>query len=453
MNLRQKSLSLSVVAALAVIGCGKEAPPPAPAVQAPPPPPPPLVIKLGHVSPLTGPQAHLGKDNENGARLAVEDANAAKIKFGAQEVKFEMMGEDDQADPKQGNLVAQKFVDAKVNAVVGHLNSGTTIPASKLYSDAGIPQVSPSATNPTYTNQGFKTAFRVMANDVQQGKVLGEYAANQLKAKTIAIIDDKTAYGEGLAGEFKKAAEAAGAKVVAEEHTDDKAVDFKAILTKIKGKKPDLVFFGGMDPQAAPMAKQMLQLKMKAKFLLGDGGCTTDFIKNAADAAEGQYCSLPGVPLDKMPEGAKFAEKWTARFNKDGNTPIQLYAPYAYDAVMVVVEAVKRAKSGEPAKILAELPKTSHKGVTTTISFDEKGDLKDGAITLYQAKGGKWEALETIGGAPAAAAAPAAPAATPAAAPAAGAAPATAAAPVPAVPAAPAAAPAAPAATPAPAKK
>jgi branched-chain amino acid transport system substrate-binding protein len=402
MNVPVKAISLSVVAALAVMACGKEAPPPAPAASAPPPPPPPLVVKIGHAAPLTGPQAHIGKDNENGARLALEDANAANIKIGEQVVKFELLGEDDQADPKQGNLVAQKFVDAKVNAVVGHLNSGTTIPASKLYSDAGIPQVSPSATNPQYTNQGFKTAFRVMANDEQQGKVLGEYAVKNLKAKTVAIVDDKTAYGEGLATEFKKAAVAAGIKVVAEEHTDDKAVDFKSILTKIKGKKPDLIFYGGMDPQAAPMAMQIKQLAIKSKLLMGDGGCTSEFIKNAGDAAEGHYCSLPGIPYEKMPGGPKFIERFKAKFNSD----IQLYAPYAYDAAMVIVEAVKRAKSADPAKILAEVPKTDYQGVTTRITFDEKGDIKDGAISLYIAKGGKWEAMDTIGGAPAAPAQP-----------------------------------------------
>jgi len=396
MNTKNTAVAAAVVAALGLMACGKEAPPPPPAPAQAPAPQPPLTIKLGHSAPLTGPQAHLGKDNEYGAVLAIEDANAAKPKFGDREVVFSLVPEDDQADPKQGTLVAQKFVDAKVNAVIGHLNSGTTIPASKIYFDAGLPQVSPSATNPTYTKQGFKTAFRVMANDEQQGKVLGEYAAHQLKAKTVAVIDDKTAYGEGVAAEFKKAALAAGVKVVADEHTDDKAVDFAAILTKVKGKKPDLVFYGGMDAQAGPMAAQMKKLGVKAKFLMADGGCTTEFHKLAAAAADGAYCSLPGVPLDQMPGGPAFKEKFTKKFNTD----IQLYAPYVYDAVMTVVEAAKRAQSGDPAKILAELPKTDHQGVTAKITFDEFGDIKDGAITLYTAKAGKWEPLETIGGTP-----------------------------------------------------
>jgi branched-chain amino acid transport system substrate-binding protein len=384
---------MGTTAATAGTQSDKEVPPPATEAAAPAPTAP-LVIKLGHAAPLTGPQAHLGKDNENGARLAVDDLNASGMKLGGREVKFELLSEDDQADPKQGTLVAQKFVDAKVNAVIGHLNSGTTIPASKIYFDAGIPQVSPSATNPTYTNQGFKTAFRVMANDIQQGKVLGEYAANNLKAKTVAVIDDKTAYGEGVATEFKKAATAAGVKVVAEEHTDDKAVDFAAILTKIKGKKPDLVFYGGMDAQAGPMAAQMRKLGIKATYLMADGGCTTEFHKLAGEAGAGAYCSLPGVPLDQMPGGPSFKERYTTKFNTD----IQLYAPYVYDAVMVVADAITRAGSAEPEKIVEALPATDYQGVTAKITFDEKGDIKNGAITLYTAKDGKWAPLETIGG-------------------------------------------------------
>ncbi|MCC6658940.1 MAG: branched-chain amino acid ABC transporter substrate-binding protein, partial [Rhodocyclaceae bacterium] len=238
MRFPAKTLSLTVASALAVFGCGKEAPPPPPppkAEQPPAPPPKPtLTVKIGHSAPLTGPQAHLGKDNENGARLAIEEANARKLEIGGAMVTFELIGEDDQADPKQGTTVAQKLIDAKVNGVIGHLNSGTTIPASKLYSDAGLPQISPSATNPKYTQQGFKTAFRVMANDEQQGKVLGDYSTKQLAGKKIAIVDDRTAYGQGVADEFEKAAKAGGAAIVAREFTNDKATDFAAILTKIK---------------------------------------------------------------------------------------------------------------------------------------------------------------------------------------------------------------------------
>ena len=395
MQAKLSAITLSVVAALALGACGKKEEPKQVAAPAAPAPVamPVIVVKLGHVAPMTGPQAHLGKDNEYGALLAVEELNARGLEIGGAKVTFELLGEDDQADPKQGSIVAQKLVDAKVAGVIGHLNSGTTIPASKLYSDAGIPQISGSATNPKYTQQGFKTTFRVMANDVQQGKALGEFAARQ-GFRTVAVVDDRTAYGQGLADEFKKAAEAAGLKVVATEYTNDKATDFKAILTKIKSTKPDLVFFGGMDAQGGPMTKQMKELGIKARFLGGDGVCTPEFMKLGGEATEGNYCSLPGMPLEKLAKGPEFRDKFTKKFGAD----IQLYAPYVYDAVMVVADSMKRADSVEPAKYLPEVGKTNYDGVTALIAFDEFGDLKGGAISVYQYKGGKLEYVETLGG-------------------------------------------------------
>lgn len=229
------------------------------------------VVKIGHVGPTSGAIAHLGKDNENGARMAIDELNAKGVSIGGKKVKFELLAEDDGGDPKQGTAAAQKLVDSKVNGVVGHLNSGTSIPASKIYSDAGIPQISPSATNPKYTRQGFKTTFRVVADDVHLGGTLGRYAAKDLKGKSIAVIDDRTAYGQGVADEFEKGVKGAGGKTVAREFTNDKATDFTAILTNLKAKKPDIIFFGGMDAVAGPMIRQMKQLGIKAKFMGGDG--------------------------------------------------------------------------------------------------------------------------------------------------------------------------------------
>ena len=349
------------------------------------------IIKIGSVSPLTGPQAHLGKDNENGARLAVDEINAAGLTLGGKKMHIDLLSEDDQADPKTATTVAQKLVDSGVVGVIGHLNSGSTIPASTIYHAAGIPQISPSATAIAYTAQGYNTAFRVMTNDEQQGHVLGQYAVNKLGAKKIAVIDDRTAYGQGLADEFAKAAEAAGAEIVAREYTTDKSTDFMAILTSIKSKSPDLVFFAGMDPQAGPMARQMKQLGLKAQLLGGDGMQTPEFIKLAGADAEGAIASNPGLSLDAMPGGKAFKEKFTARFG-----PIQNYAPYAYDAVYVMVEAMKRADSSDPAKYLPELAKTDYQGVTGKIRFDSKGDVSGGAVTLYQVKNGAWHPLETV---------------------------------------------------------
>lgn len=349
------------------------------------------VIRIGSVSPLTGPQTHIGKDNENGARLAVDEINAQGLTLGGKAVRLELLSEDDQAEPKTATIVADKLLDAGVVAVIGHLNSGTTIPASKRYHDAGIPQISPSATAVAYTAQGFKNAYRVMANDAQQGKALGQFAVTRLGAKRIAIIDDRTAYGQGLADEFEKSAKAAGAEVVAREFTNDKATDFTAILTSIKGKTPDLLFFGGMDPQGGPMAQQMKRLGMSSKLLGGDGIQNANFLKLAGADGEGMLASSPGLPLDAMPGGTAFRQKFEAKYG-----PIQLYAPYAYDAVRVLVEAMKRADSAEPAKVVAALAQTNHQGVTGPVRFDAKGDTQDGAVTLYEVKNGAWAVVETL---------------------------------------------------------
>jgi len=353
------------------------------------------VIKIGHVAPLTGNQAHLGKDNENGARLAIEDLNEKKIKIGGQEVKFELLPEDDGADPKQGTAVAQKLVDAKVAGVIGHLNSGTTIPASKIYFEAGIPQISPSATNPKYTMQGYKTAFRVVANDGQLGGTLGRYAVKDLKGKAIAIIDDRTAYGQGVADEFEKAVKAAGGKLSGREFTNDKATDFAAILTKLKGSKPDVVFFGGMDAVAGPMLRQMKQLGIKAKFLGGDGICTAELAKLAGEAMgdEQVVCAEAGGVTAKQEKGL---EDFKARFKQKYNAEVQIYAPYVYDATMVMAAAMQKANSADPAKYLPELAKIGMTGVTGTIAFDAKGDIKDGTLTLFTYKKGQKEKIAVV---------------------------------------------------------
>ena len=354
------------------------------------------VVKIGHVGPVSGAIAHLGKDNENGARLAVEELNAKGVKINGQAVKFELVAEDDAADPKQGTAAAQKLVDSKVSGVIGHLNSGTSIPASKIYSDAGIPQISPSATNPKFTRNGFKTTFRVVADDVHLGGTLGRYAVGTLKAKSIAVIDDRTAYGQGVADEFKKAAIAAGGKVVGHEFTTDKASDFMAILTSLKAKNPDVVFFGGMDAVGGPMLRQMKSLGINAKFMGGDGICTTELVKLAGDAmADGQVvCAEAGGVDGSLKKGMDdFGLRYKKRFNDD----VKLYAPYVYDAVNVMVDAMVRAKSSDPAKYLPELAKTQgYKGVTGTISFDAKGDIQNGALTLYTYKGGKRDQIAVV---------------------------------------------------------
>lgn len=350
------------------------------------------VVKIGHVGPLTGAIAHLGKDNENGARLAVEEINKAGLMINGKKVTLELVAEDDAGDPKTGTAVAQKLVDSKVVAVVGHLNSGVSIPAAKIYSDAGTTQISPSSTNPAYTQQGFKTTYRVVATDAQQGPALANYASKTLKAKTVAIIDDATAYGKGLADEFEKTAKADGLKVVAREATNDKATDFKAILTKIKGTKPDVIMYGGMDATGGPLAKQARELGIKSKIVGGDGMCTDKVAELSGVAVENIICSEAGMALSKMAKGADFEKNYKARFNAG----VQIYAPFTYDAVYVIADAMKRANSTASADILAKMPSTDYNGLIGNIAFDPKGDMKVGIITLYEFKDKKKSVLDIV---------------------------------------------------------
>lgn len=354
-----------------------------------------LVVKIGHVAPTSGAIAHLGKDNENGARLAIEELNAKGVTIGGRKARFELLAEDDAADPKQGTAAAQKLVDNKVNGVIGHLNSGTSIPASKIYSDAGIPQISPSATNPRFTRQGYKTTFRVVADDVHLGGTLGRYAVDQLKGKRIAVIDDRTAYGQGVADEFEKGVKGKGGTIVGREFTNDKATDFTAILTSLKAKNPDIVFFGGMDAVAGPMMRQMKQLGINAKFMGGDGICSSELPKLAAGAMDdGQVvcAEAGGVEGAAKKSMEDFGKKFKAKFNAD----VQVYAPYVYDAVNVMVAAMVKAGSADPAKYLPELQKITYQGVTGTIAFDNKGDIRNGALTLYTYKGGKRDQIAVV---------------------------------------------------------
>jgi len=388
--MKNSKLALSALAvALALAGCGKETPqtgkkegaaPQAASGET-------VEVRIGHVAPLTGGNAHLGKDNENGARLAIEEANAANLKIGGKTAKFVLLAEDDQEDPKVGATVAQKLVDAKVAGVVGHLNSGTSIPASPIYNQAGIPVISGSATNPKLTEQGFKNQFRDVGRDDQQGPAIATYIAAERKPKLVAVVDDASAYGEGIANEVEKTLKAAKVKVLPREKGTNKTNDWKAVLTKLRGRNPDAVFYGGMTSTAAPLIKQGRELGMKAVFSFGDGACEGEMVKLAGEATEGMLCSQAGIPVAAASK--KFLDAYKKRFNQD---PI-IYAPFTYDAANLIIEAMKQADSADPAKYLPELQKISYTGATGPISFDEKGDRKDAEITIFVMKSGKLEPL------------------------------------------------------------
>jgi branched-chain amino acid transport system substrate-binding protein len=408
---RPNQLALAVAAALALAACGgKEEPKKAEAPAAPAG----VTVTIAHAGPLTGSIAHLGKDDENGVALAVQHANDKKITIGGKPVTFKMVSEDDQADPKVGTTVAQKLVDAKVAAVVGHLNSGVTIPASEIYNKAGIPVISGSATNPTLTERGLKTVFRTVGRDDQQGPAIAAYIAGELKGKKVALVDDKTAYGEGLANEVEKALKAAKVTIVTRERTTDKETDFKAVLTKIKAKNPDVVFHGGMDATGGPLLKQARELGIKAVFAFGDGACTDEMAKLAGSAAEGFACSQAGLPA--VAASKDFQDAFKAKYGE-----IKQYAPYFYDGAMAMVEAMKKADSVDPAVFGPKVFEVSFQGATGKVEFDAKGDRKDAEMTIFRmGKDGKIAPVAIVKGgvstpfampAPAAAPAPAAPAA------------------------------------------
>jgi branched-chain amino acid transport system substrate-binding protein len=381
-------LALSGAILLILNGCGKNEPPPAPKAAVPLE----MTVKIGHAAPLTGGIAHLGKDNENGARLAIEQANARGFTIDGRKIKFELLAEDDEEKPDRGPIIAQKFIDAKVAGVVGHLNSGVSIPASTVYAEAGIPMVTGSSTNPKLTEQNLKTVFRTVGRDDQQGPAIASYLATEYKPKVVAVIDDATAYGEGLGNEVEKTLIAAGIKVLPREKGSKDSRDWKAVLTKIKGKKPDAVFYGGMDATAGPLLKQGRELGIKVVFAFGDGACTNTMKDLAGDAAEGFVCSQAGIPVQAA--SAKFLTDYKTRFNSE---PIQ-YSPFTFDSTNLLIAAMQKANSAEPAKYLAELAKISYKGATGKIEFDEKGDRKNAEMTIFKMTGGKIEPLAIITG-------------------------------------------------------
>ncbi len=352
-------------------------------------------VLIGLAGPLTGPSARIGKDLENGARLAIADANAQKPTLNGKPVTFKLVSEDDQSDPRTAVAVAQRLVDEGVAGVVGHWNTGTSIPAARIYHDAGIAQVAPVATGHGYTQQGFDTSFRVMGHDDDGGNYAGQYAVKTLKAKRIAVIDDRTAFGQGLADEFIKSLQAQGVQPVTREYVDDKTVDFSAVLTTVRSKNADLIFFGGVDSQAAPLARKLKQLGMNAQLMGAGGFVSQTFLTLAQREGEGVVALEPGLPLEQMPGGKAFEQAYRDRYH----THIELHAPFAYDATRVLIAAIEQADSANPADYLPKLRAIHYQGVTGDIAFDAQGNLQQPSFTLYRVVDCKWQPQTVLGGA------------------------------------------------------
>lgn len=388
-------IALVASLALVVTGCGKKADTGDGTTKA-------VEIKIGVSSPFTGDVAALGLGIKNGATLAIDKANEDQA---LKDLGITISGlfVDDAADPKTGvNAATQMTSDSKVVGVVAHLNSGVSIPTSAKYNESGIVQISPASTNPKLTQQGFKNVFRVCTIDTVQGSYAGDFAIDKLGAKSVALISDSTPYGDGLADEFAKQFEARGGKVLSRDKIQLKDQDFKALVTKIQGLNPDMIYFGGMYTEAALVSKQSKEAGLRVPVMGGDGLYTQQFVDIAGAAnAEGDIATSVGLPLELQPKGQQFKADFEVKFS---GTAIEAYDTYAYDATMVIVEAIKKVagdlgadKLTSPAgkqAIIDAVAATDYDGITGKVSFDEFGDTTNKAITPYVVKGGKFVPYE-----------------------------------------------------------
>ena len=349
-------------------------------------------VPIGFAGPLTGPSSNYGKDLEMGVRLAIDEVNAAHIQIGGKPLELTLDSQDDGADPKTAVQVAQRLVDSKVVAVIGHFNSGNTLVASPVYNQGGIPQIVPASSNPTITHQGFKLLYRPYGTDNTVATAAAEYALQTLKLKKVAIIDDRTAYGEGLADEFAAAVKAQGGQVIDREYTSDQATDFKAVLTHVVGMHADMVFLACLGGEGALIVKQARDLNYHGVMMAGATFANKNFIARAGDASDGMYAFEQGVTLTQYPQGKAFLDRFHAKYGTD---PIG-YAPFAYNDVWVIVNGMKAANSTDPKVFGPAIAKLSFEGVLGTVAFNKYGDLKSPKTTLFEVKGGAWTPVKTF---------------------------------------------------------
>lgn len=358
------------------------------------------VLKIGFIGMLAGKYQNYGIDAKNGAQLAIDQINSAGgVQYQGTAYTFQLDPVDDNADATQGAQNAQKLVDDQVVAVIGGIFSTATIAESKIFNDNGIAQISPSATNPKYTAQGFKTAFRVIGNDTAQGKTDADFTVKTLGCKNVAILDDKSTYGQGLADSVNTSIPSAGGKIVAREHLDATASDFTAQLTTIKGKHPDAIFYGGYSAQAGPLTSQARKLGIKVPFVMGDGCEDSDYTKLAGADADGNFASNGGPAQNLMSGFTDFNTKFKAKYSQD----VFQYAPQAFDAANIIMSAVKTAGGGggdvkaARAAILGAVAATKdYKGLVQSYTFDSKGDITTSIFTVYKVESGNFKAVKAI---------------------------------------------------------
>ncbi len=360
-------------------------------------------VSIGLVAPLTGDQAYIGIGCQQGALMAIEDANVKGPVFG--NAKLKLVPLDDQHNPTQAVLAANKLAaDPAVAAVVGHFNSSCTKAASAIYHEARLAQVSPASTNPDISKQGFDTFFRVCPTDDVQAPAAASYVA-KLGLKRIVILDDQTTYGKGLADQFEKSFKAGGGEVIRREGVTQGEKDFTPLLTKIKSTKPELVFFGGIYPEMALLLRQAKKVGLETEWMAGDGIFDPSLPKLAGPAGEGVYATMLGVDPRSLPDAKDFVARYEARYGEIGS-----FAAYAYDSANVLIDAIRRAGKNDREAILAEMKKTKDfPGILGPVNFDARGDAVGKSVGIFQVRDGKFQFIEEFK--PASSAAPAAAAA------------------------------------------
>lgn len=345
----------------------------------------PTAVTVGFAAPLTGDNAIYGQGMRNAVQMAIDEVNASE-EAKAAGYTFAINAQDDQGDPKQAVNVANVLVsDPKVVALVGHFNSGCSIPASAVYNKAHLAMVSVSS-NPQLTAQGFDVVNRIVPKDDAQGSFAADLVLGK-GFKNVVVIDDSTPYGEGLVKEFRSQFESKGGRVLSAEKIQAKETDFKALVTKIKALKPDAIYYGGAHTEGALITKQAKDAGLTAPTIGGDMLLTAEFVKIAgAKAAEGCLCTMLGLPIAQQPGGEAFIAAYTQKFGKGP----EAYDSYAYDSAKLIMAAVLKAKSTDRATVAAAVRGISYEGVTGTTSFDANGDTTNKAISSYVVKGGEW---------------------------------------------------------------
>ncbi|WP_240475679.1 branched-chain amino acid ABC transporter substrate-binding protein [Herbaspirillum rhizosphaerae] len=351
-------------------------------------------VLIGFAAPLSGNYAPAGKGMENAAQLAIDEANARRLKINNKTIVFKLLPQDDRGDPRTAALIADYLVKSGVVGVIGHWNTSASIAASSLYHAAGIPQIAPGSTGHAYTQAGYINSFRIIGHDDEGSIHAASYAMQTLGAKRIAVIDDDTVFGRDLANQFVKALQKNGRDIVAREVVSSKTSDFNAALNNIKNQQNvDLIFFGGLGAQTAVLARSMKRQGIAAKLLTGGGTVGPVFLQLVGDDGDNTFGLSPGKDTEKMRGWKSFEKNYKARFQGE----IGFSAPFAYDATGVLIAAIKQANSLEPAKIVAALHTIKYPGLSTTISFDALGNLINPFYTMYRAEQKKWVPVQTFG--------------------------------------------------------